>query len=304
MKIAVTGGAGFVGSHIVEYLVSRRDSVIVIDNCHTGKKENLKLVEDKIDFVKADIRDFDVLKKTLRNVDGVFHEAALASVQESFSKQEEYQDVNVNGTENIFKLAGELKFKVVFASSSSVYGNPTIIPIKENASRNPINPYAKTKVDDELLAEKYSKLGMDIVGLRYFNIFGERQSENYAGVIKLFLERIQNGEPPIINGDGSQIRDFVYVKDVVRANILAMESNVKNAFINIGTGGTTSILELANQIIRSSGMKLKPIFKEALEGDVKESQADISLAKNLLHWEPKMKLEKWLDETVSNLIKK
>ncbi|MCV0410581.1 NAD-dependent epimerase/dehydratase family protein [Nitrosopumilus sp.] len=304
MNIAVTGGAGFIGSHIVEHLVNRGDSVTVIDNLHTGKIENLDTVIDQINFIQADIRNIDSLKNVLKNVDGVFHEAALASVQESFSRPNEYYDVNVNGTENILKLAKKFGFKIVYASSSSVYGNPIDIPIKEDAQKMPVNPYAKTKLDDEILAEKYAKNGVGVIGLRYFNVFGERQSENYAGVIKLFLERIQNKEPPIINGDGSQIRDFVYVKDVVRANILALESNVKNAFINIGTGKTISILELANQIIKSSKLSLKPIHKNALEGDVHKSQADVTLAKKLLNWEYEVELKDWLNETVSELIRR
>ena len=303
MNIAVTGGAGFIGSHIVEKLVERGDNVIVIDNLYTGKKENLKAVWDKIDFSEMDIRNFDLLKTKLKNIDGIFHEAALASVQDSFVKSEEYQDVNVNGTENIFKLAKEFGFKVVYASSSSVYGNPIKIPIKEESEKNPINPYAQTKLDDEILAKKYAKEGVKIIGLRYFNVFGERQSKNYAGVIKLFLERIENHNPPIINGNGSQIRDFVYVKDVVQANIMALESNVENAFINIGTGKTVSILELANQIVKSSNLKLKLIHQDALKGDVMESKADVSLAKKLLNWEYKIELNDWLEDTVSRLLK-
>ena len=303
MNIAVTGGAGFIGSHIVEKLVERGDNVIVIDNLYTGKKENLKAVWDKIDFSEMDIRNFDLLKTKLKNIDGIFYEAALASVQDSFVKSEEYQDVNVNGTENIFKLAKEFGFKVVYASSSSVYGNPIKIPIKEESEKNPINPYAQTKLDDEILAKKYAKEGVKIIGLRYFNVFGERQSKNYAGVIKLFLERIENHNPPIINGNGSQIRDFVYVKDVVQANIMALESDVENAFINIGTGKTVSILELANQIVKSSNLKLKLIHQDALKGDVMESKADVSLAKKLLNWEYKIELNDWLEDTVSRLLK-
>ena len=304
MNIAVTGGAGFIGSHIVEYLVSRGDTVTVIDNLFTGKKENLDSVINKINCSQIDIQDFNSLKKILKNVDGVFHEAALASVQESFSKPDEYHNVNVKGTENILKLAKEFEFKIVYASSSSVYGNPSSIPINENMDKKPINPYAQTKLDDEILAEKYSNQGVKVIGLRYFNVFGERQSKNYAGVIKLFLERIQNHEAPIINGDGSQIRDFVYVKDVVKANIMALESDVNHAFINIGTGNTISILELANQIIKSSGLSLKPIHKDALDGDVHKSQANIELAKKLLGWEPSFNLEEWLDKTVSKIIEK
>ena len=303
MNIAVTGGAGFIGSHIVEKLVGRGDNVIVIDNLQTGKKENLKTVWDKINFLEMDIRNFDLLKTELKNIDGIFHEAALASVQDSFVNPEEYHDVNVNGTENIFKLAKEFGFKVVYASSSSVYGNPIKITINEESGKNPINPYAQTKLDDEIIAKKYAKEGVRIVGLRYFNVFGERQSNNYAGVIKLFLERIENHNPPIINGDGSQIRDFVYVKDVVQANIMALESTIENVFINIGTGKTVSILELANQIIKSSNLKLNPIHQGALKGDVMESKADVSLAKKLLNWEYKIELKDWLEYTVSNLLK-
>ena len=184
MNIAVTGGAGFIGSHIVEFLIKKGFSVTVIDNLHSGNKENLNLVKDKIDFIQSDIRDLGSLKKAFKNIDGVFHEAALASVQESFSKPDEYHDVNVNGTENIFKLAKEFEFKIVFASSSSVYGNPAEIPIKEDSPKRPINPYAQNKLDEEIIAEKYTKLGVDIIGLRYFNVFGELQTENYAGVIK------------------------------------------------------------------------------------------------------------------------
>ena len=304
MNIAVTGGAGFIGSHIVEKLVGRGDNVIVIDNLQTGKKENLKTVWDKINFLEMDIRNFDLLKTELKNIDGIFHEAALASVQDSFVKPKEYHDVNVKGTENIFKLEKEFVFKVVYESSSSVYWNPIKIPINEESGKNPINPYAQTKLDDEIIAKKYAKEGVRIIGLRYFNVFGERQSKNYAGVIKLFLERIQNQNPPIINGDGSQIRDFVYVEDVVQANIMALESNVENAFINIGTGKTVSILELANQIVKSSNLKLNLIHQDALKGDVMESKADVSLAKKLLNWEYKIELNDWLEETVSGLLKK
>ena len=148
------------------------------------------------------------------------HEAALASVQQSFKMQDEYFDINVYGTENILKLAKEYDFKVVYASSSSVYGNPNHIPIKENDDRNPANPYAQTKIDQEKVSVEYAKTGVDVICLRYFNVFGKRQSKEYAGVIKLFLERIQQKEPPKINGDGLQTRDFVYVEDVVNANLM------------------------------------------------------------------------------------
>ena len=154
MKILVTGGAGFIGSHIAEYLVQRGDDITVLDNLNTGSKENLAKINDKINFVNGDIRDYKLLEQLVGDIDGVFHEAALASVQQSFSMSDEYIDVNVSGTENIFKLAKEYDFKVVYASSSSVYGNPKKVPINEDDDRKPINPYAQTKLEDEYLAKQ------------------------------------------------------------------------------------------------------------------------------------------------------
>ena len=296
MHFAVTGGAGFVGSHLVKLLVEEGHKITVIDNLHKGKKENLASIINKIKFQKIDVRDYESLRKILKNVDGVFHQAALTVVQDSFTRPEEYFDVNVHGTENIFKLANENKFKVVYASSSSVYGHKLETPITEDAERNPINPYGKTKLEDEYLVEKYSKLNTEIIGLRYFNIFGKGQTIEYAGVITKFLDRINEGKSPIIFGNGSQIRDFIHVNDVARSNLMAMNSKSSNLIVNIGTGNTISILELANMIINASGLKIEPIFVEALEGDIKKSLADISQAKKYFNWEPKIKLQDWLKE--------
>ncbi len=298
MKYAVTGGAGFIGSHLIKNLVERGNEVIVIDNLNTGKKQNIEKISKKIDFFEVDIRDFSAIEDILKNVDGVFHEAALASVQDSFRIPDEFFDVNVNGTENIFKIAKKLGIKVVYASSSSVYGNPVSIPIKENDDKNPFNPYAKTKLEDDKLAEKYAKNGLKVIGLRYFNVFGPRQSKEYAGVIKLFLGRIQQGLSPLINGDGLQVRDFVYVDDVVNANILSMESNIDSGFFNIGTNSVISVLDLANIIIKFSGLKLKPTHRPAVPGDVKATQADITKAKMMLKWKPTTSLKDWLKSAV------
>ena len=300
MKILVTGGAGFIGSHIAEYLVQRGDDVTILDNLNTGNKENLAKINDKINFVNGDIRDYKLLEELVHDTSGVFHEAALASVQDSFNMKDEYIDVNVNGTENILKLGKEYGFKIVYASSSSVYGNPNKIPIKESDDRKPINPYAQTKLEDEYLAKKYSEMGVSVIGLRYFNVFGHRQSKEYAGVIKLFLEKIKQEMPPKINGDGLQTRDFVYIDDVVRANILAMDSNVKHEFFNVGTGNSRSILDLANIVINASGLSLEPIHGSELSGDVRATQADVTLIRKLLNWEPKMRLDDWLTEIISN----
>ena len=296
MHFAVTGGAGFVGSHLVKLLVEEGHEITVIDNLHKGKKENLASIINKIKFQKIDVRDYESLRKILKNVDGVFHQAALTVVQDSFLRPEEYFDVNVHGTENIFKLANENKFKVVYASSSSVYGHKLETPITEDAERNPINPYGKTKLEDEYLVEKYSKLNTEIIGLRYFNIFGKGQTIEYAGVITKFLDRINEGKSPIIFGNGSQIRDFIHVSDVAKANLMAMNSKSSNLIVNIGTGNAISILELAKMIINASGLKIEPIFAEALEGDIKKSLADISQAKKYFNWEPKIELLDWLTE--------
>jgi UDP-glucose 4-epimerase len=301
MKILVTGGAGFIGSHIVEYLVQRGDSVTVVDNLNTGKIENLKSVFKKINFAQIDIRDFKVLKNLMENIDGIFHQAAMASVQDSFRIPEKFHDVNVNGTENIFKIAKEFGIKVVYASSSSVYGDTSILPTTESDEKRPINPYAKTKLEKDKLAEQYAKNGLKVIGLRYFNVFGPRQSKEYAGVIKLFLERIQQGLPPLVNGDGLQIRDFVYVDDVVNANILSMESDIDFEFFNIGTGTTISILDLANIIIKFSGLKIKPIHRPALPGDVRATQADITKVKTMLKWRPTTSIQDWLKSAVLDI---
>ena len=299
MKYIVTGGAGFIGSNIVKKLVARGDNVVVIDNLNTGKEENLASVKDKIIFLKDDILNVDLLEQYTDAIDGIFHQAALASVQDSFSKPEEYNNVNVNGTENILKLAKKNDFKVVYASSSSVYGNPEKIPISESDSKNPINPYAETKLKKEELAVKYSQIGVKVIGLRYFNVFGKGQSKEYAGVLKLFLERIRDQLPPKINGDGTQFRDFVYVEDVADANIMSMDSEVNHEFFNVGTNTSITILELAKTIIESAGLNMEPIFGPALKGDVQKTIANIDLIKEKIGWKPTVFLEEWINEIIS-----
>ena len=299
MRYIVTGGAGFIGNSIVKKLVARGDDVTVIDNLNTGKEENLKSVIDKITFLKDSILNRELLEKQSQNIDGIFHQAALASVQDSFSKLDEYHDVNVNGTENILKLAKKNDFRVVYASSSSVYGNPERIPIKESDKKNPINPYAETKLKKEQLAIKYSEMGVKVIGLRYFNVFGKGQSKEYAGVLKLFLERIRNKLPPKINGDGTQFRDFVYVEDVADANIMSMDSDINHGFYNVGTNTSITILDLAKTIIKSSGLDIQPIFGPALKGDVQKTIANIDLIKEEIGWEPTILLEKWIEEIIS-----
>ncbi len=296
MRYAVTGGAGFVGSHLVKLLIKKGHEVKVIDNLHTGKMENLQEVESEIEFQKIDIQDYDSIEKELNSVDGIFHQAALTVVQDSFKMPEKYHDVNVKGTENIFKIAQKNNFKVVYASSSSVYGHQNVVPILEDFEKKPINPYGKTKLDDENLAEKYAKYDVKIIGLRYFNIFGKGQTLEYAGVITKFLDRIRDKKPPIIFGTGSQIRDFIHVEDIANANYLAMNSDVSNLHVNVGTGNSISILELAKIMIDISNLNLEPIMEKALEGDIEKSQSDNTLARKSFGWEPEKKLEEWLKE--------
>ena len=298
MKFAVTGGAGFVGSNIVKLLVKENHDVLVIDNMHTGKKENLQEIFDKIEFCELDIRNIPELENKIKDVDGIFHEAALTIVQESFLMEEEYYDVNVKGTENIFKIAEKYGIKVVFASSSSVYGNTEKIPIIENNERNPINPYGKTKLEDEFLAEKYSKKGVSIIGLRYFNIFGKGQTGSYAGVITKFVNQLKEKKSPIIFGDGSQIRDFIFVEDIAQSNLSAMLSKINFGFFNIGTGKTTTILQLAKFLIKLYNLEISPEFSDPLDGDVQKSQANIKKTQQLLNWTYKIDIEEGLEKMI------
>ena len=284
MKFVITGGAGFIGSHIAKHLVEKNHDVIVVDNLSRGRLENLSKIKEQIEFKKMDILDFDSLKKVIFNSDGIFHQAALTSVPESFIQKEKYHNVNVKGTENIFKLAKEFGKKVVYASSSSIYGNTTTIPIQENFEKNPINPYGITKLDDEKLAKKFHDLGLSVIGLRYFNVYGIGQTNDYAGVITKFIDQINVNKSPIIFGDGTHTRDFISVEDIAKANLLSMESNTDFSFLNIGTGISTSIKELAELMIELSGKKLEISFDDLPLGDVKDSLADVSLAKKLINW--------------------
>jgi len=284
VKFVITGGAGFIGSHIAKHLVEKNHDVTVIDNLSRGRLENLSKIKEEIVFRKMDILDFDSLKEVIFNSDGIFHQAALTSVPESFTQKEKYHNVNVKGTENIFKLAKEFRKKVVYASSSSIYGNTTTIPIHENSEKNPINPYGVTKLDDEKLAKKYHNLGLSVIGLRYFNVYGIGQTNDYAGVITKFIDQINLNKSPIIFGDGTHTRDFISVEDIAKANLLSMESNTDFSFLNIGTGISTSIKELAELVIELSGKKLEISFDDLPLGDVKDSLADVSLAKKLINW--------------------
>ena len=294
MKYAVIGGVGFIGSHLVKHLLSEGHDVTVVDNMFRGRLSNLDGFLDKINLVKIDILDYEKLRNCLKNTDGIFHQAALTSVPESYEKEDEYKKVNIIGTENIFKIAKEFSIKVVYASSSSVYGNIDKIPITENFDRKPINPYGLTKLEDEYLAENFAKSGTKIIGLRYFNVYGLGQTLDYAGVITKFLENISSDKSPVIFGDGSQIRDFIFVEDVARANLAAMLSTITHGFFNIGTGKSISIEELSRLMIQISGKSLEIIHDNLPPGDVKLSIADISNSVKSLNWKPETSLEEGL----------
>jgi len=294
MKFIVTGGAGFIGSHLSRFLLNHNHEVIIIDNLLRGNQKNLEDISTKIDFQKINILDFEEMKKISKNIDGIFHQAALGSVPQSFKEPEEYYKVNAIGTENILKLGKELNCKVIFASSSSVYGNQTKFPIYEDAGKNPLNPYGKSKLEAEKFAQQYTQNGVRAIGLRYFNVFGIGQNPDYAGVIPKFIKRLLEHKSPIIEGDGTQIRNFTYVDDVVRANWLAFKSNSDNAFINIASGTTTSVNELSKITIKLSGLELEPEYIGSRTGDIKKSQANTTLAKELIGWVPEITLEEGL----------
>ena len=298
MKYAVIGGAGFIGSHLVRELLHLKHSITVIDSLAKGKKENLKDILNVIEFLDVDIRDNSSLGKSLKFFDGVYHLAW----QESFSKQKEYFQVNVEGTENILKLALKHGFKVIYASSLSVYGNPKRNPVSEDHEKNPITPYGITKLRTEHLLEKYAKLGVESIGLRYFNVYGKRKLGPNNGVIPDFLENIAKNEPLVIYGSGSQIRDFIFIEDVIKATCLAMESKMKSGFINIGSGIGTSISDLADLMIRLSRKDLTTVYTNSQHLDEFDIWADISKAQNSLGWFPETSLEKGLQK-ISSMMK-
>jgi len=302
MKYVVTGGAGFIGSNIARLLIKKGHNVDIIDNLHTGKKEKIKEIIDKVNFYQIDTRNKEDLEKIIKNYDGIFHEAALTAVPESFEKPQEYHDVNVVGTKNIFDIAEKEEIRVVYASSSSIYGNAKSIPIKENADKKPINPYGQTKLDDEFLVEKDSRNDFSVIGLRYFNVYGIGQTGSYAGVITKFLENIKNQKPFIINGNGNQIRDFIHVKDIAKANLVAMESKIQNGFFNIGTGIPTSINDLAKLMIELSHHKQGIIHGTPLDGDIEISQADMTFTRKSFNWNHEINLIDGLRDLIQSYL--
>ncbi|WP_456367990.1 SDR family oxidoreductase [Thermococcus sp.] len=294
--VVVTGGAGFIGSHISWELV-KDNEVVVIDNLYTGKEDN---VPPGAKLVKADIRDYGSIAELISNADYVFHEAAQVSVVESIRDPIFTEEVNVLGTLNIIKALLEGHGKLVFASSAAVYGDNPNLPLKESERPKPLSPYGVTKASAEEYLRVYNELyGLPVVALRYFNVFGPRQSFNqYSGVISIFINRALAGKPLVIFGDGKQTRDFIYVKDVVKANLIVAESRRANGRVfNVATGKETTILELAMKIIEITGTTSSIVFDKPRPGDIRRSVADVSEIKKL-GFEPEWSLEEGLKKTV------
>jgi len=268
MKVVVTGGAGFIGSNLAEELLKKHE-VTVIDNLSTGRIENLDQIMDKINFIEGSITDLDLLKVAFSGADTVFHEAAILSVQRSVDNPIASNEANVEGTLKVLVAARDCSVrKLVYASSSSAYGDTPTLPKKEDIKPNPRSPYAVSK----LAGEYYCRLFSDVYDLktaclRYFNIYGPRQNpqSQYAAVIPRFITRVLDHEPPVIYGDGEQTRDFTFVKDVMKANILAMQSEAEDVF-NIACGQRVSLNELAGKIMDITGIKLDPIYDKTRQG--------------------------------------
>jgi UDP-glucose 4-epimerase len=291
MKCLVTGGAGFIGSHLVDKLIKDGHKVVVIDNLSTGGRKNLN---SKADSYKIDIRDFKKIKSLFKDMDFVFHLAAMPRVIISVERPIETSEVNIIGTINVFKAAAEANVKrVIFSSSSSVYGNQKTLPMKENMVPNPLSPYALQKLIGEQIAKLFTSLyKTPIISLRYFNVYGPRTDfdSDYGLVIGKFLRLKSQKKPMTIFGDGKQIRGFCYVDDVVMANIRAMKAKGLRGgeVINIGSERSDSINYLANLI----GGKIK--YLPTRKGDVLNTKADITLAKKLIMWQPKISLKEGL----------
>lgn len=310
LRVLVTGGSGFIGSNIVEYLVKNgAKKVVVLDNLSTGYLDNIKSFMDHIEFVYGDVSDLDTCIKVCTNVDVVCHQAALGSVPRSIDMPVNSHNNNVTGAINMLwaaKLCGIKRF--VYASSSSVYGDNKTLPKVEDNTGEQLSPYALTKWFDEKYANIFNKLyDMETIGLRYFNIFGPRQSPNgpYAAVIPKFMEAVSHNKQPTINGDGSFSRDFTFVDNAVQANVKALtvkadsSSSIFGTAYNIGAGGNTTILRLFEKIRDCHESKLEPIFGSIRPGDIPHSLASIEKAKNCLGYDPTVTVDQGLEKTVT-----
>ncbi|HJJ30034.1 MAG TPA: SDR family oxidoreductase [Methanocorpusculum sp.] len=300
MQYLITGGAGFIASHIAEELIHQKHDVILLDDMSAG---NVKNIQSDAEFIQGSVTNkalLDDICKT-HDIEGIFHLAAVASVQKSIEDPCLVHEVNATGTLNILCAAKEHSIrKVVLSASAAAYGDNPVFPKREDMLPEPLSPYAVSKITGEMYCKNFADLfGVQTVALRYFNVFGPRQDPNaeYAAVIPKFTERILHGKRPIIFGDGKQTRDFVFVKDVVQANILAMNSHISGLY-NVGTGIQTSLNDLAGMIMRAAGVSSEIIYEAARPGDIRYSVADITKAGKELGYAPKYSIEDGIRETV------
>jgi nucleoside-diphosphate-sugar epimerase len=309
LRTLVTGGAGFVGSHIVDKLISADSKVTVVDNLDTGRMENVAQHKQNrnFHFVKGDIRDFSLVKELVKDVDVVFNFAAIASVQRSVEDPLLVNDVNVKGALNLLKasLGSDVK-RFIQASSAAVYGDAQELPVSENSCPMPLSPYAVSKLAAENYAIAFNRIhGLETVCLRFFNIYGPRQANNpYSGVITIFASELLAHRPPKIFGDGEQTRDFVFVEDAVSATIQAfMESNAVGEIFNIAYGKAVTVNKIA-QILQKLTDKndLKPVHEAPKEGDIRHSKASIEKARTRLGYEPAFSIEEGLKKLVNHMV--
>ena len=307
LKIVVTGGAGFIGSHIVEHWISKDAEVHIIDNLRSGYLSNVEIFPKAI-FHEGSITDRDFVFQILKNTDYVHHLAGFVSVPESIEKPEECYDINVNGLINVLDASKEFGIKkIVFSSSAAVYGENPISPKTVSLKPDPKSPYGSTKLEGESLLKIYNEQGsVGATSLRYFNVFGPRQDpkSQYAAAVPIFIEKALKNKQIIIYGDGKQTRDFIYVKDVVSANILAATNEKVNGVFNVASGKAITINEIAKIIIEELQSKSKIIYEKERTGDIKHSLASIEETKELLQFIPEFDLTKGLKETIKYYLNK
>lgn len=300
----VTGGAGFIGSHLVERLVRQGATVRVVDNLSTGRRENLATVWDKIQWIEADVADPQAMSQAVQGIDCIFHQAALASVPRSLEAPLESHAACATGTLTVLEAARRAGVRrVVYAASSSAYGNRPTSPKRETDLPEPISPYGSAKLAGEYYCQAFTaSLGLETVVLRYFNVFGPRQDPDspYSAVIPIFITALLRGRPPVIYGDGRQSRDFVYVENVVEANLLAAQSQAAvGRVLNVGSGQAIDLLTLVTALNQLLGVQVEPVFARERPGDVRESLADISLAQTLLGYQPQIDFSEGLRRSIA-----
>jgi nucleoside-diphosphate-sugar epimerase len=308
-RILVTGGAGFIGSHVVDKLIEANAEVTVLDNLDTGRMENIAQHKQNrnFHFVKGDIRNFRLVKRVVKELDAVFNLAAIASVQRSIENPLLVNSVNVKGTLNLLKASLDSNVKrFVQASSAAVYGDPKTLPVLEDFTPKPLSPYAVSKLAADSYAMVFNHVyGLETVCLRYFNVYGPRQANNpYSGAITIFANELLGDQSPKIFGDGKQTRDFVFVEDVVSATMLALtEKQAVGEIFNIASGGATTINEIVRILQELLGKEnLKPVHEEARQGDIRHSLAGIEKARALLGYNPVFSLDRGLEELIQHMV--